>query len=62
MGFAAYNIVMGAQLVAVLYLQRFSRERSPLRSTAGFVMAALGIGALMGLNLYPPTIRIIRLR
>ncbi|MEM7676115.1 MAG: metallophosphoesterase [Myxococcota bacterium] len=53
MGFIAYNAIMALQLVAVLYIQRYSRHPAPIRSTAGFTMAALGIGALLGLNLYP---------
>lgn len=55
MGFVAYNVIMGLQLAAVLYTQRHSRRRAPLRSTLGFVMACLGLGALLGLGLYPAT-------
>ncbi|MEO1338450.1 MAG: metallophosphoesterase, partial [Myxococcota bacterium] len=53
MGFIAYNVIMALQLAAVLYIQRYSRYPAPIRSTAGFVMASIGIGALLGLNLYP---------
>ena len=55
MGLIAYNLLMAIQVGAVLFLQRYSRHPAPLRSTVGFVMAALGLGSLLGLGLglYP---------
>ena len=55
MGLLLYNALMAVQLVAVLVLQRYSRRPAPVRSTLGFIMAALGLGSLIGLGigLYP---------
>ena len=54
MGLIVYNVIMAVQLVAVLYIQRYSRRPAPIRSTAGFAMAAVGLGAVVGYLLTPP--------
>lgn len=55
MGFVAYNLLMALQVVAALLIVRHSRQPAPVRTTVGFVMAALGTGAVMGFGLYPTT-------
>lgn len=53
MGLIAYNLAMAIQLVAVLFIQRYSRRPAPIRSTAGFAMAAIGVASLIALGVGP---------